>query len=209
MSKPMTIEDANFDEVVLQAKTLMLVDFWAPWCGPCRMVAPVVEELANEYEGKVGFGKVTPTQVVRTVLAEDEPGIDAPPATEERSASTLGRLLDKVRGRSHSGIRVQGEGDVLVRFAHCCNPLPGDAITGFITRGRGVTIHKLTCSKALDLDPVPVGVMEHDGAHPQVGVDGIVDSDALGSQPPHEGIDIRDEEGERELPRKVPGHIHV
>ena len=58
MSKPVVIEDANFDEVVLQAKTAVLVDFWAPWCGPCRMVAPVVDELAEEYEGKVGFGKV-------------------------------------------------------------------------------------------------------------------------------------------------------
>ena len=58
MSKPVTIEDSNFDEVVLQAKTPVLVDFWAPWCGPCRMVAPVVDELAEEYEGRVSFGKV-------------------------------------------------------------------------------------------------------------------------------------------------------
>ena len=58
MSKPVTIEESNFDEVVLKAETPVLVDFWAPWCGPCRMVAPVVEELANEYTGKVEFAKV-------------------------------------------------------------------------------------------------------------------------------------------------------
>ena len=58
MSKPVEIEETKFDEMVLKAKTPVLVDFWAPWCGPCRMVAPIVDELAGEYAGKVSFFKV-------------------------------------------------------------------------------------------------------------------------------------------------------
>ena len=58
MSKPVEIEEAKFDEMVLKSKTPVLVDFWAPWCGPCRMVAPIVEQLAGEYAGKISFVKV-------------------------------------------------------------------------------------------------------------------------------------------------------
>jgi thioredoxin 1 len=58
MGKPKDVTDANFDQEVIQAAKPVLVDFWAPWCGPCRMVAPVVEELADEYAGKVEFAKL-------------------------------------------------------------------------------------------------------------------------------------------------------
>ncbi len=58
MGKPIEINDDSFAEKVLQVAAPVLVDFWAPWCGPCRMVAPVVEELADEYEGRVAFAKL-------------------------------------------------------------------------------------------------------------------------------------------------------
>ncbi len=66
MSKPIEVNDSNFDQMVLQAKTPVLVDLWAPWCAPCRMVAPVVEELASEYEGRVSFAKLNVDQNPRT-----------------------------------------------------------------------------------------------------------------------------------------------
>jgi len=58
MSKPVEVNDSNFDQMVLQSKTPVMVDFWAVWCGPCRMVEPVVEELANDYEGKVTVARL-------------------------------------------------------------------------------------------------------------------------------------------------------
>ncbi len=54
----LVITDANFDEVVLKSDKPVLIDFWAEWCGPCRMVGPIVEEIAKEYDGKAIVGKV-------------------------------------------------------------------------------------------------------------------------------------------------------
>ncbi|MFO7750056.1 MAG: bifunctional (p)ppGpp synthetase/guanosine-3',5'-bis(diphosphate) 3'-pyrophosphohydrolase [Desulfobacteraceae bacterium] len=96
----------------------------------------------------VGFGKITPLQVFNKALPEL--------AGEEKEKETI---LDRLargkpkKGAASTGIVVKGMDDLLVRFSRCCNPLPGDPITGYITQGQGVAIHRKTCVNALKLSP--------------------------------------------------------
>lgn len=101
----------------------------------------------DELFAAVGYGRVAAADVY-DVAMQDEKSADA------MRPSFIERTVRRVTGNSSAGgIRIDDVDDVLVRFAQCCQPLPGDPITGWITRGRGVTVHRRGCAKAMELDP--------------------------------------------------------
>jgi GTP diphosphokinase / guanosine-3',5'-bis(diphosphate) 3'-diphosphatase len=100
----------------------------------------------------IGYGKLDAKDVLDVVAPPAEVG-QAPAAPDSLREGKLTSLVKKIVNRDEGGIRLNGIDDVLVRYARCCNPLPGDDILGFITRGRGVTIHRRGCPKAFDTDP--------------------------------------------------------
>lgn len=86
------ITDANFEEVVLKSTVPVVVDFWAEWCGPCRMITPIIEEMSGEFEGKAVIGKVN---------VDQNPGVSAQFGI--RNIPTIlfvkgGEIADKVVG---------------------------------------------------------------------------------------------------------------
>jgi GTP diphosphokinase / guanosine-3',5'-bis(diphosphate) 3'-diphosphatase len=110
-----------------------------------------IQNLEELFVG-IGYGKIDPEEVVKFLAPPTEEGHESKPPDELREGRIAG-LMRKVIRRDEGGIRLNGIDDVLVRYAKCCNPLPGDDILGFITRGRGVTIHRRGCPKAFDTDP--------------------------------------------------------
>ncbi len=101
---------------------------------------------------QIGFGKIKAAQVVDLLLDEPASERELFPANAIREGR-FEALLRKVTGRSSHGIVLNGADDVLVRYTKCCNPVLGDEIVGFFSRGRGITVHRRECSHALDADP--------------------------------------------------------
>ncbi len=102
-----------------------------------------VEDLIAQ----IGFGKISPRQVLGRL--RPKLGIK-----DERPPGLVGKMVGRFKRRKGDlGIKVKGVSDMLIRFANCCNPLPGEPVIGFITRGRGVTVHQRNCSHILNADP--------------------------------------------------------
>ena len=101
---------------------------------------------------QIGYGKIAPQDILDVVAPPSADGKESQPPAELKEGRLQG-FVRRITGRDDGGIRLNGIDDVLVRYARCCNPLPGDDILGFITRGRGLTIHRRGCPKAFDTDP--------------------------------------------------------
>ncbi len=96
----------------------------------------------------IGYGKLEARSFVESCIPEEEKKIPVP----EQRRSRIGELFERLARRGTEGIRVEGIDDVLVHYARCCSPVKGDPIIGFVTRGRGVTIHRRNCQKIMELD---------------------------------------------------------
>jgi GTP pyrophosphokinase len=98
----------------------------------------------------IGYGKIGPQMVVERVLPQE---LRERPQEQTPKRSRLGELIDRVARRSAAGVKIEGIEDMLVHYARCCSPVKGDPIIGFVTRGRGLTVHRRDCPKVLELDP--------------------------------------------------------
>ncbi len=96
----------------------------------------------------VGFGKISVGELLKCVIPTSK--LEQTPEKESR----IDRIIKTITRSTESGVLVKGYDDVMIKFAKCCSPLPGEEILGYITRGRGITIHKNDCPQLLDVDPL-------------------------------------------------------
>lgn len=110
----------------------------------------------------MGYGKVAPEDVLKALVPGDAMQEPAEPMAAPAPPSKLSRLVGKITRRGRSPVKISGISDVLVQFGKCCNPVPGDSIVGFVTRGRGVVVHTSDCARVLASDPVRCVPVEWD-----------------------------------------------
>jgi GTP pyrophosphokinase len=108
--------------------------------------------IADDLLAGIGYGKVSPGDVLRHILPAERLA-EPQHQPETTPTSRLTEMFRKLGRRPPGGVRISGIDDVLVRYGRCCNPVPGDGIVGYITRGRGVTVHTAGCDKVLGIDP--------------------------------------------------------
>ena len=99
----------------------------------------------------VGYGKITANQIIGKIVPQER--LEQQEAAKEREEGRLKRIIQRFTRTPKDALLIKGIDNVMVRYAGCCNPLPGDKVVGFITRGRGVTIHAADCTNTLDGDP--------------------------------------------------------
>jgi GTP pyrophosphokinase len=107
--------------------------------------------IADDLLAGIGYGKVSAGDVLRHLVPAEK--LAQPHPADAAPTSRITEIFRKMARRPVGGVRLSGIDDVLVRFGRCCNPVPGDGIVGFITRGRGVTVHTASCDKVLGIDP--------------------------------------------------------
>ncbi|GAC1579708.1 MAG: bifunctional (p)ppGpp synthetase/guanosine-3',5'-bis(diphosphate) 3'-pyrophosphohydrolase [Polyangiales bacterium] len=117
-----------------------------------KVVDHLKMQSVDELFISLGYGKTSPQEIIDFVNPKTDSGKFATPTSDVREG-VVERFVRKIAGRDTGGIRINGIDDILVRYAKCCSPLPGDEIVGFITRGRGVTVHRRGCTKAFEADP--------------------------------------------------------
>jgi GTP pyrophosphokinase len=117
-----------------------------------RLLRQLGVEDANELFTALGYGKIAPASLTRILTQPSAEGGEAKPAPSLREGR-IEHFVRRMTGRDAEGLKVSEIDDILVRYARCCNALPGDEIVGFITRGRGITVHRRDCSKAFEADP--------------------------------------------------------
>ncbi len=99
----------------------------------------------------IGYGKISPTQIIGLFISHDQL-MPEEAAKEKEKESVIGKIVRRLT-RPKGLVKVSGYSDMLVNFGKCCNPVPGDSIVGFVTRGRGVSIHVSDCPKVVGQDP--------------------------------------------------------